>query len=228
MRKVDKMTLRVRMDVWAAPCGTVVIFEEGDENTRGRWLVTRVRRSIFDELGEIELSKPKRKILEKPAPRTTDEVRNTLAPSPSSSDRLYNNMVEASKDGAVGMVDYALQIAIEAGGQFVYMSSGYRPLSAGSDHQGNNAEKAARDIAYQGVDGLRGPPHPNLDKAVVKIGRAFGKDFGNGKHPIVENGFEFRGFTVEIFWRTDNPKNHLGHIHVGIHRSAIRSPSPSP
>jgi hypothetical protein len=67
MKKVDKMTLKVRMDLWVAPCGTVVIFDEGDDNVRGRWLITNIRRSIFDELGEIELSKPKNSKLEKPA-----------------------------------------------------------------------------------------------------------------------------------------------------------------
>lgn len=57
--KINTMTLRVRMELWVAPLGTVVVFDEGGP-AQGRWLITNIRRSVFDELGEIVLSKPVR------------------------------------------------------------------------------------------------------------------------------------------------------------------------
>lgn len=63
-KKINTMTLSVRMERWICPVGTVVIFDEGGP-AQGRWLVTNVRRSMFDTLGEITLRKP---IVEKREP----------------------------------------------------------------------------------------------------------------------------------------------------------------
>lgn len=62
-KRVNQMTVRARMERWICPVGTVVTFDEGGP-ARGRWLVTNIRRSMFDELGEITLSKPMRERLE--------------------------------------------------------------------------------------------------------------------------------------------------------------------
>ncbi|HEY7419461.1 MAG TPA: peptidoglycan DD-metalloendopeptidase family protein [Ktedonobacteraceae bacterium] len=68
----NQMTLSVRMDKWVCPLGTVVNFDEGGP-AEGKWLVTNIRRSMFDSLGEIILSKP---IKEKKEPlvKTTKNV----------------------------------------------------------------------------------------------------------------------------------------------------------
>lgn len=62
-KKLQEMILQVRMERWVCPCGTVVIFDEGGP-AQGRWLVAGIRRSMFDELGEITLRKPLREKLE--------------------------------------------------------------------------------------------------------------------------------------------------------------------
>jgi hypothetical protein len=62
-QRLNQMTLSVRMENWVCPLGTVIHFEEGGQ-AEGRWLVTNIRRSMFDELGEITLSKPMREKLE--------------------------------------------------------------------------------------------------------------------------------------------------------------------
>jgi hypothetical protein len=62
-QRINQMTLSVRMERWVCPLGTVVHFEEGGP-AEGRWLVTNIRRSMFDELGEITLSKPMREKME--------------------------------------------------------------------------------------------------------------------------------------------------------------------
>jgi len=78
-QKLNQMTIGVRMKRWICPIGTVVHFEEGGP-AEGRWLVTNIRRSMFDELGEIILSKPMRKKLEpanEPGTRTTRDGQPT-------------------------------------------------------------------------------------------------------------------------------------------------------
>ena len=125
--------------------------------------------------------------------------------------------------GAKGIVDNAFSIAHRTGGNRVYVGSGYRPGSTTtsgnvSDHTGNDASKAARDIGYQGRDLLTGPPAPELDHAVVAIGKAFGRDYGDGKHSIVDT-FYWRGYRVQIIWRTPAFGGHMGHIHVGVKRT---------
>lgn len=62
-QRLNPMTISVRMENWVCPLGTVIHFEEGGP-AEGRWLVTNIRRSMFDELGEITLSKPMREKME--------------------------------------------------------------------------------------------------------------------------------------------------------------------
>jgi hypothetical protein len=71
-KKFTEMTLQVRMDRWVCPIGTTVMFDEGGP-AEGKWLVTNIRRSMFDELGEITLSKPIKEKNE-PIEKTTKNV----------------------------------------------------------------------------------------------------------------------------------------------------------
>lgn len=58
-QKVSQITLTVRMERWVCPVGTVVIWDEGSAKTgKGRWLVTNIRRSVFNQVGEVVLKKP--------------------------------------------------------------------------------------------------------------------------------------------------------------------------
>ncbi len=123
------------------------------------------------------------------------------------------------RGGARGIVEAAVAIAQRAGGSGVGVVSGYRPGStvgsgAPSDHAGNDATRAARDIAADGIDALRGPPSPKLDAAVAAIGQRFGRDYGNGARRIVDT-FTWNGYRVQIIWRTPEYGGHMGHIHIG-------------
>jgi hypothetical protein len=125
--------------------------------------------------------------------------------------------------GAKGIVDQIFRIALAAGGSGVYVCSDYRPgdtvgSGAASDHSQNNTTQAARDIAVQGIDALVGPPSPKLDRAVVAIGNALGRDYGNGKSGPFQNAdnINWNGYRIQIIWRTPQWGGHMGHIHCGV------------
>lgn len=133
-----------------------------------------------------------------------------------------DDYVITTTGGALGIVQQAYSIARRVGGSDIYVASGYRPgstTSSGnrSDHNGRGPDLAANDIADQGYDVLWGPPSPELNAAAVKIGKAFGRDYGNGAHRIVDT-FYWRGFRVQVIWHTPEYGGHLGHIHVGVRR----------
>jgi hypothetical protein len=124
--------------------------------------------------------------------------------------------------GAKGLVDSLVGVAQAAGGGGVFVVSALRAggtTSSGnvSDHAANDSGRAARDIAVKGVDAIKGPPMPELDKAVVAIGAALGRDFKGGQS-IVDT-FTYQGMRVQVIWRTPAYGGHMGHIHVGAHKA---------
>lgn len=126
--------------------------------------------------------------------------------------------------GAKTIVDSAVAIAQQFGSN-VYVASDYRegdPL----DHGSNDGTKAARDIAVRGVDALTGPPHPNLDKAIVAIGKALGRNYESGTSGPFQNAdnIQFEGFRVQLIWRTSAWGGHMGHIHIGARKGPGGTP----
>lgn len=124
----------------------------------------------------------------------------------------------SSSGGAKGIVQGAAKIAKGFG---VKPVSSHRPgatTTSGnvSDHSENNSRRAARDLS-NARDAISGPPTPEMDAAVEAIGRAFGKRW-NGKRAIVET-FQWRGFQVQVIYRTPAYGGHMGHIHVGAHKA---------
>lgn len=121
--------------------------------------------------------------------------------------------------GARGIVEDAVRVAQCAGGANVYVGSDYRPgdtVGSGglSDHAGNNSIRAARDIGVRGIDLLKGPPSPQLDRGAAAIGKIFGRSYGNGARLIIDS-FQWKGYRIQIIWRTPKYGGHLGHIHIG-------------
>lgn len=117
--------------------------------------------------------------------------------------------------GAKGIVEAAVAAAAPFG---TYVGSALRPgstVSGGgmSDHATDNSSRAARDIGVQGLNLLTGPPSPRLDDAVVAIGKLFGKTYHGGVR-IVDT-FNWKGYRIQIIWRTPAYGGHMGHIHIG-------------
>jgi hypothetical protein len=200
------------MKLWPAPLGSVVTVDNGGP-ADGKYLVSSMRRSYFSQNGSITLRKP---MDEKPEPETEIVTKSTNDPS-------GGNGSVATSGGAKGIVEDARKIGEHAGGSGVFVVSAYRPGSTTdsgtpSDHSHNDSDQAARDIAVQGIDALVGPPSPKLDKAVVAIGDAFGRDYGDGNKTIIDT-FNWKGFRVQIIWRTPLYGGHMGHIHIGARRA---------
>ena len=125
--------------------------------------------------------------------------------------------------GARGIVEQAAVLAAEVGGKGVFVGSSHRPgdvLASGqpSDHSQNGDRLAARDIGVRGRNLLTGPPSRRLDKAVVAIGHAFGRPgYGNGRSGPFQDAdtFVWKGYRIQIIWRTPKWGGHMGHIHIG-------------
>ena len=125
--------------------------------------------------------------------------------------------------GARGIVEQAAVLAAEVGGKGVFVGSSHRPgdvLASGtpSDHSQNHGRLAARDIGVRGRNLLTGPPSRRLDKAVVAIGHAFGRPgYGNGRRGPFQDAdtFVWKGYRIQIIWRTPKWGGHMGHIHIG-------------
>lgn len=128
----------------------------------------------------------------------------------------------STQGGAKGIVESAVALARSAGGSGVGVVSSYRPGStvgsgAPSDHASDDANRAARDIAADGINALTGPPSPKLDAAAAAIGKSFGRNYGDGKRTIIDT-FSWNGYRVQIIWRTPLYGGHMGHIHIGVRK----------
>ena len=127
--------------------------------------------------------------------------------------------------GAKGIVERAAAIAgakvactaPAAASYDTCIASDYRPTDYDSDHSGNDGSRAARDIAVPGVDALVGPPSATLDRAVVAIGARFGRSYEPGETII--DTFEWKGYQLQVIWRTPLYGGHMGHIHIGARQT---------
>lgn len=212
LRRTD---VTARAEPWQAPIGSVVVLDEDcgpagatrENPNRGRWLVGAYQRDRFQLDARITLQKGRR-----PSTPVTEVALQIAA---------REGKEITSRRGAQGIVDQAVSIAQSVGSD-VYVGSDYRPGSTtssgnASDHSANGSNRAARDIGVRGVDLLVGPPPQQLDDAVVAIGDAFGRTYRLGTEVV--DTFQWRGFRVQIIYRTPAYGGHLGHIHIGARRS---------
>jgi hypothetical protein len=210
-KDVTECTVLCRMSMWDAPLGSTVTVKN-ECSADGKYLVVGLRRSFFSLNGEIKLRKPQQ---EKPEPPPkTREMRVAGSGAVSVTTEIDTD------GGAKGIVDRAVRIAQEAGGDGVYVGSALRdgdrlPSGQFSDHADDDSHRAARDIGVRGINLLTGPPSGKLDQAVVAIGEQFGRDYGNGNKTIIDT-FEWRGYRIQIIWRTPKYGGHMGHIHIGV------------
>lgn len=122
--------------------------------------------------------------------------------------------INPARDGAKATVEKLVAIAQSVKAD-LYVVSDFRPGDP-MDHGANGFDKAARDIAYPGIDALKGPPSSWLDSAVVAIGRAVGRGFKPGV-PVIDT-WHVDGWRLQVIWRTTKYGGHMGHIHCGCHR----------
>jgi hypothetical protein len=203
----DRRGVESRESRWSFAPGHVMDVRRMGPYT-GRWLVEEIRQGIADEVAEFQLTKPG-PLKPQPAP----DMQRVDAPDPES--EPFQRIASAF-GGAKGLVDAAVDIAEEVAGDVLFVISAYRPGDP-LDHGSNDSTRAARDIARIGVDALVGPPSPALDRAVVQIGKAFGRSYGSGTSVIIDT-FSWKGYRTQIIWRTPLYGGHMGHIHIGVRR----------
>jgi hypothetical protein len=209
-RAVTECTIRVLADRWGVlPGGVVMLSPPGP--TRGRWLVKSVSGQSLDSPEiDVVLKRPTRR---KPEPASETATTGGDGSSADSDGRI------TTRGGARGIVTQAAAIAQPFR---TYVCSAYRAGSTTatgtSDHSANDEHRAARDIAVRGIDAITGPPSPRLDKAVVAIGEAFGRTYREGQ-VIDADTFTWRGYRIQIIWRTPKYGGHMGHIHVGARKA---------
>lgn len=239
-REANEMTLTIRMDRWVAPIGTVVTFgppkgtkqiagaKVRDNPANGRWLVTNITKPAFNDLGTITLRKPIEEKLE-PAPEIgTRQVDDGSGGSIGAlGGSVGGPYVIDDSEGARSVVESLALIAgcptpgVSGTHAGVHVVSDYRAGSTTtsgntSDHSGNDENRAARDIGYDSVNALTGPPPKALDRAMVRIAEALDRKYTPGQTVIwTMSNWKSTGIRIQVIWRTPLYGGHMGHIHVG-------------
>jgi len=225
---VQQMTLSVRMQQWAAPIGTVVVFDEGSSGMRGRWLVTNIRKSAFGTLGEITLSQP---LKEKKEPAHDMGQRPTGG---GDSSPVSPGDVEGTPKNIIDTVIIPIALSIsdrfQAGGgqgsltpahveaanhqHSVTTTSGNR-----SDHAGPPWYSWAADMSDNWGSGSGSP---KMDQLASELGKRFGISPHRGGCFSSYHG----RYRYQICYMTMIGGNHFNHVHFGVHdlKASISSP----
>ena len=229
--KAFQRVLNERFAAWKIDKRLVVDGRYGTETKRAaRQAAYGLGITDANELGPV--TPALRALIRTPSRRTARQVerarrrRPWLLGSASRSKGAGGNGRITTAGGARGIVEQAAVLAAEVGGKGVYVGSSHRPgdvLASGqpSDHSQNNDRLAARDIGVRGRNLLTGPPSRRLDKAVVAIGHAFGRPgYGNGRSGPYQDAdtFVWKGYRIQIIWRTPKWGGHMGHIHIGARK----------
>lgn len=227
-RKINNMQIQVRMEKWFAPIGTVVVFDEGGPG-EGRWLVTDIQRSAFNQLGSITLMKPMR---EKKEPAHDMSNRSKDSSSSDSAPVTVGDITGTPKD----IIDTIVIPIAQSLGKFVsgYNSAPLTPASVEnanrhhghtqggniSDHEGPKEVRWAADMSIDWQN------HPHGDHGPMDaLAKALVEEFGfksnewnglkdNSCHSALGHGYQFQ---ICYLMNTAQAGNHFNHVHFGVH-----------
>lgn len=216
-KKLNEMTVSVRMDRWVCPIGTVIIFDEGGP-ARGRWLVTHITRSIFSTLGDITLSKP---IVEKKEPAHDMASRGTVDATPTDPGN-FDGTPKDIIDNVV--IPYAQNLGFTVTPKSVEKANAsHGPTQGGnrSDHEGPPEYAWAADISNSVT------PSKEEDEFAKWLGKTFHIDppwGGNSCHEHSDKHFRY-----QICYRMNTAQagNHFTHVHIGIKALDVKPPHPN-
>lgn len=235
-KAVNEMHLQVRMDNWVAPMGTTVAFDEGGP-AHGRWLVTNIRRSIFDELGEITLKKPLKERLEPANEPGSREPRNQGEVGLDAGGRVRLGGCNIEQVKSSWRPDSIIYSCIMPKARDAGMLSGITKagiIQANHDHKefvsGTRSTSWHKGHGYDmwAVDMGMGTQEPTsrMDDLAASIIAGFNlPDLANW-HATSKNGYvpgnlinkEHKGFAFQLIYRTNLPQggNHYTHVHFGV------------
>jgi hypothetical protein len=231
--KINSMTIQVRMERWVAPIGTVVVFDEGGP-AQGRWLVTNIRRSMFDELGEITLSKPVRHKLEpanEPGSREPNVPGGPGMPGPGEPTDALGTLADIK---TWMTPEYIINHFVAPKAKHWGMGAGTSAASiraANAAHGGTSAttwHKGPGSVQWA-VDMSTGSKRPDdaKDNLAADLIMSFNLDLL--ANPLATSGYipgnltdtYHKGFHFQMIYRTDlgaNGGDHYNHVHLGIKR----------
>jgi hypothetical protein len=238
------------MDRWVAPVGTVVVFDEGGPG-KGRWLVSSIRRSVFNELGEITLSKPIKERLE-PIIVGQKSVEPVTTPGGGGGTTQYpvdGDLLSQVHDGmTAGQVVNQIVLPVA---QSFNMTAGidanavvaanklHTHLGSNSWHKGDTGD-ATVSTYHWAVDMSDGTPGASVNKNkladfLIKGFRMNGLDglpSPHAKYPeqhpenLVDDTPGHKGFEFQIIYKcnTDQAGNHYDHVHFGAKKLTLAKP----
>jgi len=235
-KKVEKMSLSVRMEKWVCPVGTVIIFDEGGP-AQGRWLVTNIRRSMFDQLGEIQLSKPMTEKLEpiiKATRSNAGDDSDTISTSPIPDIGDIEGTPKEIIDNVVIPMALAINPEFKSGYTHAILSPesvklandnhGHTVDGKKSDHEGPEWYSWAADMSVDWVDHYQG------DKWMDELAQQLGDTFNI--HPVsggcIRSVSADGRYTFQICYLTNVGGDHYNHVHFGVrdNRANIAHPGP--
>lgn len=214
-KRVNEATVTADMDRWPAPIGSVVVLDnEGPAN--GRWLVTEIRKSLFDWTGTIELEKPTEP---KPEPAPTSATKTTTTTEVDGKDIEGYTPKEIIDKIVIPLAREHLGTQISA--ESVWEANRrHGPTNTGnrSDHQGPPSERWAADMSHGSA-----VPTKKMDNLANAISETFGigrinmKTSGAmGSSQDVKYVDTKRGFKYQLIYRSTLGGNHDNHVHFGI------------
>jgi hypothetical protein len=235
-KRINEMTLQARMERWVCPVGTVVRFDEGGP-AEGRWLVTNIRRSMFDQLGEITLSKPMREKVE-PANEPGSRQSNTSGSVPTSfTDPTGGELLTIETINPKWTPMQLIDHVIPAYANYFKMTTSLNPSMILTQNKGhaNNVSGTTNQSWHKGyltggiyqyaADIGNGSQTPNaqMDDLASALIQAFNlpslanpnATAGDIKGNIV-NAYH-RGYQFQLIYRTNLSQggNHYNHVHFG-------------
>jgi hypothetical protein len=225
------------MERWVCPVGTVIVFDGGGPAS-GRWLVTNIRRSMFNQLGEITLRKPMPEKLEPiiTATRARQEDVTGVSSSPIPDIGDISGTPKDIIDNVVIPMALAIYPKFQAGsGQGIISPKtvaaanavhGHTTEGKRSNHEGPYWYAWAADIAYDWADWPSGEKH--MDELAQQLGATF------NIHPVsggcISSTSADGRYTFQICYLTNVGGNHWNHVHFGVrdNRASITTPPGAP
>jgi hypothetical protein len=230
-KRVQKATIMCRIDRWKAPPGTVVVIEDLNPDGSQRYLVESIRRSLFSPEAEIVCKRP----MDSKREPATETYEKTLDDSEEDTDGKRGSIAGDTK----GLVDDMYRFLQEVAGnttEDITVSSGRRN-DPGSNHNSGHAadievggDARSNPAAYRKGD--------NICTAVLvtcgmsrRDAEKIARTTGHARTNFTQNQ-TWRGWSVEVGWRTLEGGNHFNHVHVGFDnrrpQGSGRSAKPKP
>jgi len=245
--RIQEMTLQVRMVRWVCPVGTVVRFDEGGP-AEGRWLVTNIRRSMFDELGEITLSKPLREKLEPANEPGSKQTGPSGGNWPDFTMPGGNELLTIETINPQWTPKQLIDHVVPAYANFFHMTTSLSPqmISAQNAAHPQYVSGSTNTSWHKGPGNLQwaadisnsSNPSPQEDDLASALIMAFNMPSLANPIATVRDGYvpgnivnaTHRGYHFQLIYRTNLPVggNHYTHVHFGCQRVAGYGPVAGP